>query len=190
MLKSLNSFSVSLLVRDASEIKGRPGDHLVQSQEALSPKLLAPPTQVDQPGSERPEQPANIRKGRALILPLLLVAVGTVFAVVLAFGLYFRFSAPSAIGPTVPVALAPPTSAYPGRAPHPVPINLFVAYPAGPIYTGPHAAPDLTEPQNYNFRTRIRAASRNGPNFAGRWVLVNWGCGTGCNDGRLVNIAC
>lgn len=180
---------ISCLVRDASEIKGRSGDHLVQSREALSPKLLAPPTLVDQPASERPEQPANIRKGRAPILPLLLVAVGTVFAVVLAFGLYFRFSTPSAIGPTVPVALAPPTSAYPGGAPHPVPINLFVAYPAGPIYTGPHAAPDLTEPQNYNFRTRIRAASRKAPNFAGRWVLVSWGCGTGCNDGRLVNIA-
>jgi hypothetical protein len=71
----------------------------------------------------------------------------------------------------------------------PVPINLFTAYPAGPVYTGPHAAPDLTEPQNYDFRTRIRAASHKTPNFAGRWVLVNWGCGTGCNDGRLVNTA-
>ena len=180
---------ISCLARDASAIKDWPGDHLVQSEESSSPRLLAPPHQVAQPGNERPEQAANIRNGRSLILPLLLMAVGTVFAVVLTLGLYFRFSAPSAIGPTVPVALAPSTSAYPGRAPHPLPINLFAAYPAGPIYTGPHAAPDLTEPQNYNFRTRIRAASRKAPNFAGRWVLVNWGCGTGCNDGRLVNIA-
>jgi hypothetical protein len=74
---------ISCLERDASEIKDRPGDHLVQSEEASSPKLLAPPSHVDQPGNERPEQPANIRKGRALILPLLSMGVGTVFAVVL-----------------------------------------------------------------------------------------------------------
>ena len=77
----------------------------------------------------------------------------------------------------------------PAVTPTPEAISLFAAYPAGPIYTGPHAAPDLTEPRNYNFRTRIRATSRQAPNFAGRWVLVKWGCGTGCNDGRLVNIA-
>lgn len=83
------------------------------------------------------------------------------------------------------------TTPGPASAPAatPVPINLFTAYPAGPVYTGPHAAPDLTEPQNYDFRTRIRAASHKTPNFAGRWVLVSWGCGTGCNDGRLVNTA-
>jgi Protein of unknown function (DUF4236)/Putative peptidoglycan binding domain len=98
---------ISCLERDASEIKDRPGDHLVKSEEASSPKLLVPPTQVNQPGSERPEQPANIRRGRALILPLLLMAVGTVFAVALTVGLYFRFSAPSAIGPTVSAGIAP-----------------------------------------------------------------------------------
>ena len=98
---------ISCLERDASAIKNWPGDHFVQSEESSSPKLLAPPTQVDQPGSERPEQAAYIRKGRSLILPLLLVAVGTAFAVVLTLGLYFRFSTSSAIGPTAPVALAP-----------------------------------------------------------------------------------
>jgi hypothetical protein len=67
---------ISCLERDASEIKDRPGDHLVQSEEASSPKLLAPPSEVDQPGSERPEQPANIRKGRALNLPLLSMVLG------------------------------------------------------------------------------------------------------------------
>jgi hypothetical protein len=180
---------ISCLARDASAIKDWPGDDLVQSEESPSPRLLAPPNQGVQPGNERVEQAANIRNGRSLTLPLLLMAVGTVFAVVLTLGLYFRFSGPSAVGPTLPVASAPPTGTYPGRALHPVPINLFVAYPAGPIYTGPHAAPDLTEPQNYSFRTRIRAASRKAPNFAGRWVLVNWGCGTGCSDGRLVNLA-
>jgi hypothetical protein len=181
---------ISSLERDASVIKDWSDDHLVQSQGSSSPKLLAPPTQVDQPGIERPEQAANIRKDRALTLPLLLTTVGVIFAVVLTLGLYFRFAARSAIGPTAPVALAHSKSAYPDRVPHPVPFNLFAAYPlAGPIYTGPHARPDLTEPQNYNFRTRIRAASREAANFGGRWVLVNWGCGTGCNDGRLVNIA-
>ena len=73
-----------------------------------------------------------------------------------------------------PNEIAAPSSApIPAAPPTPIPTNLLAAYPAGPIYTGPHAAPDLTEPQNYNFRTRIRAASRKAPNFAGRWVLVN-----------------
>jgi hypothetical protein len=70
-----------------------------------------------------------------------------------------------------------------------LPANLFAAYLAAATYEGRHAPPDLSKPQNYNFRTRIRAASREEPNFAGRWVLASWGCGTGCSDGRLVNVA-
>jgi hypothetical protein len=47
---------ISCLERDASAIKDWSGDYLVQSEGSSSPKLLAPPTQVDQPGIERPEQ--------------------------------------------------------------------------------------------------------------------------------------
>ncbi len=99
---------ISCLERDAPQIKDRQRDHVVQSEASSSPQLFAPPTQVDRPSGEQSEQPENIRKARSLILPLLMTAVGTVFAVVLTLGLYFRFSAPSATGPTAPVALAPP----------------------------------------------------------------------------------
>jgi hypothetical protein len=70
-----------------------------------------------------------------------------------------------------------------------LPPIFSAAYPAAPTYEGRHVPPDLSKPQNYNFRTRIRGASREDPNFAGRWVFANWGCGTGCSDGRLVNVA-
>lgn len=92
------------------------------------------------------------------------------------------------VGSTPPAVPAPLASPAPG-GPRPPPANLFAAYPAAPTYQRRHGPPDLSKPQNYNFRTRIRAASREKPNFAGRWVLVNWGCGTGCSDGRLVNVA-
>ena len=31
-----------------------------------------------------------------------------------------------------------------------------------------------------NFRTRIREGARHGPNFAGHYTIVAWGCGAGC----------
>jgi TPR repeat protein/membrane protein implicated in regulation of membrane protease activity len=68
--------------------------------------------------------------------------------------------------------------------------DSFSRYPiSGPIYVGPHVAPDLSQPQNYLFRTRISAASQETPNFAGRYVISWWGCGTGCAQGVAVNVA-
>jgi TonB family protein len=58
-----------------------------------------------------------------------------------------------------------------------------------PAYAGPHVAPDLSATQNYLFRTRITAASQENPNFAGRYVISVWGCGTGCAQGVAVNVA-
>lgn len=40
----------------------------------------------------------------------------------------------------------------------------------------------------WNFRTRIREAARgNRPNFAGRYIVTQWGCGTGCQAGAIIN---
>jgi hypothetical protein len=37
------------------------------------------------------------------------------------------------------------------------------------------------------FRTRLREDSRGGPNFAGRYAVVVWGCGTGCAQMGVVD---
>ena len=43
------------------------------------------------------------------------------------------------------------------------------------------------------FRTNLRNAAKRGVNFAGRYVLTGWGCGTNCSawaiiDGRTGNV--
>src|ERR1051325_6544677 len=37
------------------------------------------------------------------------------------------------------------------------------------------------------FRTRLSEDSRSGPNFAGRYAVVVWGCGTGCAQMGVVD---
>ena len=64
----------------------------------------------------------------------------------------------------------------------------FEDYPAGPIYGGKIANPDFaTNPGARRFQTVIRERVKNGPNFAGRYTLVWWGCGTGCQSIVVVN---
>jgi hypothetical protein len=44
-----------------------------------------------------------------------------------------------------------------------------------------HAAPPILRTAGQRlFRTRIREAARNGPNFAGHYSIAEWGCGTSC----------
>lgn len=40
--------------------------------------------------------------------------------------------------------------------------------------------PKLTTPGQHRFRTAIRRSVAKGPNFAGRFTIAEWGCGTGC----------
>jgi hypothetical protein len=70
----------------------------------------------------------------------------------------------------------------------------FQDYPPDGGFGGPPAEPQLTTAWSQQYRTRIRrgAASREGfrrgfeyvetagPNFAGHYRVVNWGCGAGC----------
>lgn len=50
-----------------------------------------------------------------------------------------------------------------------------------PPYHGPHAAPKLKPgTAAWRFRTRIRAAAKQAPTFAGHYVLAAWGCGSSC----------
>ncbi len=44
-----------------------------------------------------------------------------------------------------------------------------------------------TKPEAEDFKTRIEETVKNGPNFGGKFVYVEWGCGTNCGAGAIVN---
>ena len=51
---------------------------------------------------------------------------------------------------------------------------------AAPVFRGRAAALKLTTPQARGYRTRLREGARRAVNFAGRYKLHTWSCGTGC----------
>ena len=66
-------------------------------------------------------------------------------------------------------------------------IPQFAAYPASPAYHGRNAEPKLSTPEERTFRPRLREAARERPNFAGRYILTTWGCGTSCVMGAVID---
>jgi hypothetical protein len=38
------------------------------------------------------------------------------------------------------------------------------------------------------FRTRLRAGLASGPNFAGKYAVVSFGCGVSCQNNMIVNV--
>jgi len=77
-----------------------------------------------------------------------------------------------------------PSSCLPQAADSQAQPPTFSEYYVGKFYRGKNAAPKLTDSWRL-FRTRIREASNKPPNFAGRYRVVEWGCGSDC-----VRIAC
>lgn len=69
---------------------------------------------------------------------------------------------------------------------HPYP---FGSYPAGRLYKGEPVLPKLTTPTQREFRTVLRNGARKGPNFAGHYTLVEWGCGSNCVVFAVVDVA-
>ena len=63
----------------------------------------------------------------------------------------------------------------------------FEDYPVREVYRGPVARVRLDSRRARMFRTRLSEDSRTGPNFAGRYAAVVWGCGTGCAQMGLVD---
>ena len=51
---------------------------------------------------------------------------------------------------------------------------------AAPVFRGRAASLKLTTPQARGYRTRLREGARRALNFAGRYKLHTWSCGTGC----------
>jgi hypothetical protein len=54
-------------------------------------------------------------------------------------------------------------------------------------FQGQPAKPRIVEKNHRTFRTRILDAAEKGPNFAGRYAVAQWGCGSGCLSMALVD---
>ena len=55
------------------------------------------------------------------------------------------------------------------------------------VYSGPVAQPRLTSREAREFRTRLREAASGKPNFAGHYLVAQWGCGTECVTGAIID---
>lgn len=72
------------------------------------------------------------------------------------------------------------------------PTPRFEDYPVTEMFTGTPAPPEIVTPEEHLYRTMIRQGvskgwgvyrdgkAQRGPNFAGHYIGVEWGCGTGC----------
>jgi len=54
-------------------------------------------------------------------------------------------------------------------------------------FTGTPAPVVLSRPEDRRFRTMLRNGAKDGPNFAGHFTVVQWGCGTNCLSGAIVD---
>ena len=63
----------------------------------------------------------------------------------------------------------------------------FEAYPVSRIYEGkPLPVNVLSHPQARKLQTRLVEGAKKGPNFAGHYTVVMWGCGTECQQIAVV----
>ena len=66
-------------------------------------------------------------------------------------------------------------------------VPQFSDYPVKDIYRGKPAAVKLaSHPLARTFRTVLRDGAEKGPNFAGHFTVVLWGCGAGCQSFAIV----
>ncbi|HEU4872788.1 MAG TPA: hypothetical protein VFT44_06795 [Pyrinomonadaceae bacterium] len=65
-------------------------------------------------------------------------------------------------------------------------VPQFKDYPVTESYMGKTAPVVLTRDDRM-FRTRLKEASKEKPNFAGRYILTAWGCGTTCLMGGVID---
>jgi hypothetical protein len=63
----------------------------------------------------------------------------------------------------------------------------FSDYPVAVVYGTASPTPKLLSQGQRKFRTVIRDSVKKGPNFAGHFTIVEWGCGTGCEQVAVVD---
>jgi hypothetical protein len=64
----------------------------------------------------------------------------------------------------------------------------FAAHPAEPALQTAPVRPNLTHPKARLFRTVLRQAAVQGPNFNGHYRLARWGCGTNCIEWAVIDL--
>jgi len=83
---------------------------------------------------------------------------------------------------TAPTAAAPVAPAPAAVAPR------FEEYAVPDTFRSAPAPVDLaSDSLGRRFRTRLREGAAEGPNFAGAFTIVSWGCGTGCETHVVVD---
>jgi hypothetical protein len=65
-------------------------------------------------------------------------------------------------------------------------IRRFNDYRVNERFTG-KTAPLVLSRAPRQFRTRLREAAREKPNFAGHFIVTSWGCGTECIEGAIID---
>jgi hypothetical protein len=64
----------------------------------------------------------------------------------------------------------------------------FADFPVAKVYKGTPAPVDLRSNASARmFRTRLQEGARKGPNFAGHYTVVTWGCGSNCAANKIVD---
>ncbi len=63
----------------------------------------------------------------------------------------------------------------------------FKNYPVQEIYKGKPAPAKPAGGRAGKFRTRIKLGAKEGPNFAGHYTVVLWGCGSDCSGVAIVD---
>ena len=63
----------------------------------------------------------------------------------------------------------------------------FEDYPVREKYDGKNAPPGLQSPEEREFRTMLREAAQNPPDFAGHFIVGAWGCGAGCVSSAIID---
>jgi hypothetical protein len=62
----------------------------------------------------------------------------------------------------------------------------FTDYPVSESFSG-KTAPLVLSGEARAFRTRLKEAAREKPNFAGHFIVTTWGCGTECVMGAVID---
>jgi hypothetical protein len=62
----------------------------------------------------------------------------------------------------------------------------FEDYPAE-LFRGAPAPAKIVGPLARSYRTRLRGGAKEGPNFAGHYTVVYWGCGSDCRVFAVVD---
>jgi hypothetical protein len=63
----------------------------------------------------------------------------------------------------------------------------FSDYPVS-VFAGKPTSPDVeSHPRSRLFRSKIREGAQRGPNFAGHYTIVGWGCGSSCGSQAIVD---